>query len=95
MSSWSIQCLKTPVLFTPIDSREDSGPTPVPPGFRRLAGYRARAALVAALRAHDAQLDCSKGKLDTAQDAAQLTVLLYLIPAANRTLPASTPRTRD
>lgn len=39
-------------------------------GFRKLAGYRALPALVAALRAHDAQLDRSEGKLDTAQDAA-------------------------
>ena len=39
-------------------------------GFRKLAGYRAMPALVAALRAHDAQLDRTAGKLDTAQDAA-------------------------
>ena len=39
-------------------------------GFRKLAGYRALPALVAALRAHDAQLDRTEGKLDTAQDAA-------------------------
>jgi len=39
-------------------------------GFRKLAGYRALPALVAALRAHDAQLDRSQAKLDTAQDAA-------------------------
>jgi hypothetical protein len=56
--------------FTPRDSREDSGPTPVLPDFRKLAGYGALAALVAGLRAHDAQLDRSKGKLDTAQNAA-------------------------
>jgi hypothetical protein len=37
---------------------------------RKLAGYRALPTLVAALRAHDAQLDRSEGKLDTAQDAA-------------------------
>src|SRR6266851_7223050 len=66
MSSGSIQCLKTG-SFTPIDSREDSGPTPVPPDFRKLAGYGALAALVAGLRAHDAQLDRSNGKLDTAR----------------------------
>jgi len=39
-------------------------------GFRKLAGYRAIPTLVAALRAHDAQLDHAKGKLDTKQDAA-------------------------
>jgi len=39
-------------------------------GFRKLAGYRTLPTLVAALRAHDAQLDRSEGKLDTAQDAA-------------------------
>ena len=39
-------------------------------GFRKLAGYRALPALLAALRAHDAQLDRTEGKLDTAQDAA-------------------------
>ena len=39
-------------------------------GFRKLAGYRAIPTLVAALRAHDAQLDRSEGKLDTAQNAA-------------------------
>ena len=39
-------------------------------GFRKLAGYRALPTLVAALRAHDAQLDRSQAKLDTAQDAA-------------------------
>jgi len=39
-------------------------------GFRKLAGYRALPALVVALRAHDAQLDRTEGKLDTAQDAA-------------------------
>ena len=39
-------------------------------GFRKLAGYRARPTLVAALRAHDAQLDRSEGTLDTVQDAA-------------------------
>lgn len=39
-------------------------------GFRKLAGYRALPTLAAALRAHDAQLDRSEGKLDTAQDAA-------------------------
>jgi len=39
-------------------------------GFRKIAGYRALPTLVAALRAHDAQLDRSEGKLDTAQDAA-------------------------
>jgi putative transposase len=39
-------------------------------GFRKLAGYRALPTLVAALRAHDAQLDRSEGKLDTARDAA-------------------------
>jgi hypothetical protein len=42
----------------------------MPPGFRKLEGYRALPALVAALRAHDALLDRSNGKLDTAQDAA-------------------------
>ena len=52
----------------PIGSREDSEPTPVPPGFRKLAGYRALPALIAPLRAHDAQLDRSNGKLDTAQE---------------------------
>jgi putative transposase len=39
-------------------------------GFRKLAGYRALPTLVAALHTHDAQLDRSEGKLDTAQDAA-------------------------
>ena len=39
-------------------------------GFRKLAGYRAIPTLVAALRAHDAQIDRAEGKLDTAQDAA-------------------------
>jgi putative transposase len=39
-------------------------------GFRKLAGYRALPTLVAALRAHDAQLDRSQAKLDTTQDAA-------------------------
>ena len=39
-------------------------------GFRKLAGHRALPTLVAALRAHDAQLNRSEGKLDTAQDAA-------------------------
>ena len=39
-------------------------------GFRKLAGYRALPALVAALRAHDAQLDRTEGKLDTARNAA-------------------------
>jgi len=39
-------------------------------GFRKLAGYRAMPALVAALRAHDVQLERTEGKLDTAQDAA-------------------------
>jgi putative transposase len=39
-------------------------------GFRKLAGYRAIPTLVAALRAHDAQLDRAEGKLDTAQNAA-------------------------
>src|SRR5713101_6178477 len=39
-------------------------------GFRKLAGYRALPSLVAALGAHDAQLDRTEGKLDTAQDAA-------------------------
>ena len=39
-------------------------------GFRKLAGYRALPALVAALRAHDVQLDRAEGKLDTAQHAA-------------------------
>lgn len=39
-------------------------------GFRKLVGYRAMPTLVAALRAHDAQLDRTEGKLDTAQDAA-------------------------
>ena len=39
-------------------------------GFRKLAGYRALPTLAAALRANDAQLDRSEGKLDTAQDAA-------------------------
>ena len=39
-------------------------------GFRKLAGYRAMPTLVAALRAHHAQLDRTEGKLDTAQDAA-------------------------
>jgi hypothetical protein len=42
-------------------------------GFRKLAGYRATAILVAALRAHDAQLDRAEGKLDTAKNAAYLT----------------------
>lgn len=39
-------------------------------GFRKLAGYRTLPTLVATLRAHDAQLDRSEGKLDTAQNAA-------------------------
>ena len=39
-------------------------------GFRKLAGYRALPALVAALRAHAAQLDRTEGKLDTARNAA-------------------------
>jgi putative transposase len=39
-------------------------------GFRKLAGYRALPALVAALRTHDAQLDRSERKLDAEQDAA-------------------------
>jgi putative transposase len=39
-------------------------------GFRKLAGYRAMPTLVAALRAHDAQLDRAEGKLDTTKDAA-------------------------
>jgi transposase-like protein len=39
-------------------------------GFRKLVGYRALPTLLAALRAHDAQLDRSEGKLDTARDAA-------------------------
>jgi hypothetical protein len=39
-------------------------------GFRKLAGYRAIPTLVAALRAHDAQLDRAEGKLDAAQNAA-------------------------
>jgi putative transposase len=39
-------------------------------GFRKLAGYRALPTLIAALRAHHAQLDRLAGKLDTAQDAA-------------------------
>jgi putative transposase len=39
-------------------------------GFRKLTGYRALPALVAALRAHDAQLDRTEGKLDSAQNAA-------------------------
>ena len=39
-------------------------------GFRKLAGYRATPTLVAALRAHDAQLDRAERKLDTAQNAA-------------------------
>jgi putative transposase len=39
-------------------------------GFRKLAGHRAIPTLVAALRAHDAQLDRAEGKLDTAQNAA-------------------------
>jgi putative transposase len=39
-------------------------------GFRKLAGYRALPALVAALHAHDAQLDRTQGTLDTAQNAA-------------------------
>lgn len=38
--------------------------------FRKLAGYRAIPTLVAALRAHAAQLDHAEGKLDTKQDAA-------------------------
>lgn len=39
-------------------------------GFRKLAGYRAMPTLVGVLRAQDAQLDRTEGKLDTAQDAA-------------------------
>jgi len=39
-------------------------------GFRKLAGYRAIPTLVAALRAHDAQLDRAEGKLDTKLNAA-------------------------
>ena len=39
-------------------------------GFRKLADYRALPTLVAALRTHDAQLDRTEGKPDTAQDAA-------------------------
>ena len=38
-------------------------------GFRKLAGYRALPALVAALHAHDAQLDRTQETLDTAQNA--------------------------
>src|ERR1035437_2052245 len=48
-------------------------------GFRKLAGYRALPALVAARRAHDAQLDRTEGKLDTARNAAYLTMLPLLI----------------
>ncbi len=48
----------------------------MPPGFRKLEGYRALPALVAALCAHDAQPDRSNGKLGAAQDAAGLTKLL-------------------
>jgi hypothetical protein len=73
MSSGSIRVDTVPQntgSSPPIGSREDSGPTPMPPGFRKLEGYRALPALVAALRAHDALLDRSNGKLDTAQDAA-------------------------
>ncbi|MGH7986140.1 MAG: IS256 family transposase [Candidatus Binataceae bacterium] len=39
-------------------------------GFRKIAGYRALPTLLAALRAHDAQLDRTEGKLDTTQNAA-------------------------
>ena len=39
-------------------------------GFRKLTAYRALPALIAALRAHDVQLDRAEGKLDTAQHAA-------------------------
>jgi len=39
-------------------------------GFRKLAGYRALPVLVAALRAHDVQLDRAEGKLETAQHTA-------------------------
>jgi hypothetical protein len=45
--------------------------------------------LVAALRSHDAQLDRTKGKLDTAQDAAYLTIRLYSISTAQWTSPGS------
>src|SRR5712692_10090612 len=50
----------------------------MPPGFRRLEGYRVLPALVAALCAHDAQPDRSNGKLGAAQDAAGLTSCLRL-----------------
>src|SRR5271166_563582 len=39
-------------------------------GFRKVVGYRAIATLVAALRAHDTQVDRAEGKLDTAKNAA-------------------------
>ena len=52
--------LKIPGSSTPI---EDSGPTPVPPGLRKLVDCRALPAQVAALRAHDAQLDRSNENL--------------------------------
>ena len=39
-------------------------------GFRKIAGYRGLPTLVAALRAHDAQIDRAEGKLDTVQNAA-------------------------
>src|SRR5208283_4135542 len=39
-------------------------------GFRKVTGYRAIPALVAALRAHDAQFKNDRERVDTAQDAA-------------------------
>ena len=39
-------------------------------GFRKIAGYRGLPTLVAALRAHDAQIDRAEGKLDSVQNAA-------------------------
>jgi len=60
-------------------------------GFRKLAGYRATPTLVAALRAHDAQLDRAEGKLDTAQNAAYLTMQPLLNSNSRPDIPVNSP----
>jgi len=52
-----------------------AGVLEAPRGFRKMAGYRALPTLLAALRAHqDALIDRTEGKLDSAQNAAELTM---------------------
>jgi hypothetical protein len=47
-------------------------------GFRNIAGYRPMPTLLAALHAHDAQLDRAQGQLDMTQNAVYLTMQTLL-----------------